>query len=172
MKKIVLILLAMLLTTSLVFAQWQIDEGFEGGAIPAGWTNPTPAWGVYAVLGYPHTGDWLAASAAFEDENSWLITPQVYIQSGDSFTFWARAWNGTESFNVKLSTTGNATGNFTTTLGTYSDVGETWVEYSFPLSAYTGSAYLAIEVITGGGYVLGLDDVLVGQTPVSCPAPS
>ncbi len=172
MKKIVLTIIAVLFTASLVFAQWQIDEGFEGGAIPAGWSNPTPAWGVYAVPGMPHTGAYLAASAEFASENSWLITPQVYIQTGDSFIFWTRAWSGTESFNVKLSTTGNAIANFTTTLGTYSGVGDTWTEYSYDLSSYTGSAYLAIEVITGGDYCLALDDVLVGQVPASCPAPS
>ena len=163
----IIIIMMIMLSTTLSYAQWTIDEGFEGGAIPAGWT--TSAWGAYNVAGYPHTGDWLAASGM---GNDWLITPQVYIQSGDSFIFWARAWNGTESFNVKLSTTGTAIGDFTTTLGTNTGVGETWVEYSYDLSSYTGNIYLAIEVISGGDYVLGLDDVLVGQESVSCPAPS
>ncbi len=167
MKKLILLFTIMLFTVSLVFAQWTIDEGFEGGAIPAGWT--TSAWGVYSTAGYPHTGTYLAASGM---GNDWLITPQVYIQSGDSFIFWTRAWMGTEGFNVKLSTTGNATGDFTTTLGTYTGVGETWVEYSYDLSAYTGNIYLAIEVVSGGDYVLALDDVLVGQDAPSCPAPS
>ena len=163
----IIIIMIIMLSTNLSFAQWTIDEGFEGGVIPAGWTTST--WGVYSTPGYPHTGTYLAASGM---GNDWLITPQVYIQSGDSFIFWARAWNGTESFNVKLSTTGTATGDFTTTLGTYTGVGETWVEYSYDLSSYTGNIYLAIEVISGGDYVLALDDVLVGQEAVSCPAPS
>ena len=167
MKKLILFFTIMLFTTSLVFGQWQIDEGFEGGSIPAGWTNT--AWGVYAVSGYPHTGTYLAASGM---GNDWLITPEVSVQSGDSFTLWVRAWMGEESFNVKLSTTGTSTGDFTTTLGTYTNVGEAWVEYSYDLSAYPGSAYLAIEVISGGDYCLALDDVLVGQDAPSCPAPS
>ena len=165
--KKLLFLTIMLFSASLVFGQWQIDEGFEGGVMPAGWTTST--WGVYSVPGYPHTGDYLAASGM---GNDWLITPQVSIQSGDSFTLWVRAWMGEESFNVKLSTTGTSTGDFTTTLGTYTNVGESWVEYSYDLSAYTGSAYLAIEVIAGGDYCLALDDVKVGQDAPSCPAPS
>jgi len=167
MKKIFLLITIVFFTMSLAFGQWQIEEGFESGTIPAEWTTST--WGVYSTSGYPHTGTYLAAS---DGGNDWLITPQVYIQSGDSFIFWARAWAGTESFNVMLSTSGTATSNFTTTLASYTSVNNTWIEYTIPLSDYTGSAYLAIEVEPGGDYILALDDVMIGQTPVSCPAPS
>ncbi|MBW6492688.1 MAG: choice-of-anchor J domain-containing protein [Lentimicrobium sp.] len=155
--------------TTSSFAQWSIDEGFENGIIPVGWTiydvnNDGHQW---IALEYPsqaHTGNWAAVVDCYDNNgNDWLITPQVTVQSGDIFNFFAKAWTSTENMNVKLSTTGNAIGNFNVTLGNYVNLDDNYVEYTYDLSAYTGqNVYLAIQWIQDT-YGFVVDDVKVGQ---------
>ncbi len=167
--KTVSILAVMLFIATSAFAQWTIDEDFEGGVIPTDWT-------IYDVDGdgnqqfayqnddYSHSGEWMAAVECLSSGgNDWLITPQVTIQDGDSFIFYARAWYSTENFNVKLSTTGNSIGDFDITLDSVTGLGADYVEYSYDLSTYAGSdVYLAIEWIQDT-YAMLVDDVKVGQ---------
>jgi hypothetical protein len=121
-KKVLLLIAVMLSAVTMVFGQWTIDEGFEGGVIPAGWTvydanGDGFEWVAYENSSVAHSGDWVTAVECYDnDGDDWLITPQVTIQTGDSFIFFARAWYSSEDFNVKLSTTGNAIGNFDITL--------------------------------------------------------
>ncbi len=159
----------MLLSVTMAFGQWNIDEGFEGGIIPADWTiydvnGDGHQWGALENTAHAHSGDWIAAVDCYDsDGEDWLITPQVTIQAGDSFIFYAKAWYGTENFNVKLSTTGNAIGNFNVTLESIVGIGVEYVEYSYDLSSYAGSdIYLAFEWIQDT-YALVVDDVKVGQ---------
>ncbi|MCD4747347.1 MAG: choice-of-anchor J domain-containing protein [Bacteroidales bacterium] len=98
MKKIILMLGSVLFMTISMFAQWDIDEGFEGGSIPNDWTiydndNDGYQWEAYWNPALAHTGNYsakiwvnLGPTAPNDD---WLITPQVSIQSGDSLIFWA-----------------------------------------------------------------------------------
>ncbi|MCD4819252.1 MAG: choice-of-anchor J domain-containing protein, partial [Candidatus Cloacimonetes bacterium] len=108
------LLLIFLLSTTLIFAQWTIDEGFESGTIPVGWTTYNVdgddyEWVAYQNSADAHSGDWLAMVKCNDSGgNDWLVTSQVTIQDGDSFSFFAKAWFGTEDMNVFLSTTGNA----------------------------------------------------------------
>jgi len=168
-KKIISLIAIMLLTVTLALGQWNIDEGFEGGIIPADWTiydvnGDGLQWIAYESTNHAHSGDWMAAVECMNnDGEDWLITPVVTIQDGDSFIFFARAWYGTEDFNVKLSTTGNAIGDFDITLDNITGLGDDYVEYSYDLSSYAGSdIYLAIEWIQDM-YALVIDDVKVGQ---------
>ncbi len=168
-KNVISLIAIMLLSVTLAFGQWNIDEGFEGGIIPADWTiydvnGDGHQWVAFENTSHAHSGDWIAAVDCYDsDGEDWLITPQVTIQSGDSFIFFAKAWYGTENFNVKLSTTGNAIGNFNVTLESIVGVGDEYVEYSYDLSSYAGSdIYLAIEWIQDT-YALVVDDVKVGQ---------
>ncbi|MCD4793914.1 MAG: choice-of-anchor J domain-containing protein [Bacteroidales bacterium] len=147
---------------------WKIDEGFEGGVIPAGWT-------IYDIDGdgkqwealedaYAHTGAWMASVKCTESGgHDWLITPQVTIEAGDFFNFYGRSWYGVEDMNVKLSATGNATGDFTVTLESVIGLDNSYSLYSYDLSAYAGqNIYLAIEW-NQDSYALIVDDVKVGQ---------
>lgn len=168
-RDVILIIAIMLLSVTMVFGQWNIDEGFEGGIIPADWTTydineDGEEWVAFENTSQAHSGDWVAAVACYESNGEdWLITPQVTIQSGDSFIFFAKAWYGTEDFNVKLSTTGNAVNDFDITLESIVGVGDEYVEYSYDLSSYAGSnIYLAIEWLQDF-YALVVDDVKVGQ---------
>jgi hypothetical protein len=167
--KTIIIMMIIMLSTTLSYAQWSIDEGFEGGIIPADWTiydvnGDGHEWHALDYTSHAHSGDWMAAVSCYDnDGHDWLITPQVTIQSGDEFIFFARAWYGTEDMNVKLSTTGNAIGNFNVTLQSVTGMGTDYIEYSYDLSAYAGqSIYLAIEWIQDI-YGMTVDDVKVGQ---------
>jgi hypothetical protein len=168
-KKVLLLIAVMLSAVTMAFGQWNIDEGFEGGIIPADWTvydvnGDGEEWVAYENSSAAHSGDWVAAVECWgSDGHDWLITPQVAIQSGDSFIFFAKAWYGSENFNVKLSTTGNAIGNFDVTLESIVGAGDEYVEYFYDLSSYAGSdIYLAIEWLQDF-YALVIDDVKVGQ---------
>ncbi|MCD4819251.1 MAG: choice-of-anchor J domain-containing protein [Candidatus Cloacimonetes bacterium] len=163
------LLLIFLLSTTLIFAQWAIDEGFESGTIPAGWTTynadgDSYCWVAYQSSQDAHSGDWMAMTQCYNSGgNDWLITPQVTIQDGDSFSFFARAWYSTEDMNVLLSTTGNAINDFDVTLGSITGLGASYVEFSYNLSTYAGQdIYLAIEWLQDT-YAMVVDDVKVGQ---------
>ena len=168
-REVILMAAIMLLSVTMVYGQWNVDEGFEGGIIPADWTiydvnNDGFEWVAFQNPSTAHSGDWVAAVECYDnDGHDWLITPQVTIQAGDSFIFFIKAWYGTEDFNVKLSTTGNSIGDFNITLESITGLGDDYVEYSYDLSSYAGSdIYLAIEWIQDT-YCLVIDDVKVGQ---------
>ncbi|MCK4510412.1 choice-of-anchor J domain-containing protein [bacterium] len=169
MKRFAMLMIVVLFVAPAALAQWTIDEGFEGGAIPAGWTVISGAdsddWFAYNNEAYANTGVWVAAVAAYSSANAgndWLVTPQVAVSGGDVFEFYARSWYGTENFEARLSTTGNSAGDFGVELGTATP-GDSYVKYSYDLTPYAGqSCYLAI-VWFYNDYALVVDDIRVGQ---------
>jgi hypothetical protein len=170
MKKIVLSLTIMLLTATLAFGDWTIDEGFEEGSIPDNWTiydedGDGHIWHAYENAGYAHTGDWATLVVGYlpNVNSDWLITPQVLIGDGDSFIFYARAWYDTENFEVKLSTTENAISDFDVTLESITGLSDSYTEYTYDLTPYEGeNVYLAIHW-TCETYGLLVDDIKVGS---------
>jgi len=169
MKRFAMLMIVVLFVAPAALADWAINESFEGGTIPAGWTVISGAdsddWFAYNNAAYAHTGEWVAAVAGYSSSTAgddWLITPQVTLSVGDMFGFYARSWYGSENFEVRLSTTGNASGDFGVLLDS-ATVGESYVGYEYDLSAYAGqSCYLAI-VWFYNDYALVVDDVKVGQ---------
>ena len=146
-------------------------EGFESG-IPADWTTIDADgdgynWMQSSVMmaGYsitPHSGDDMVSSASYSSvplfPDNYLVTPQVNIANGSTFSFWACAQDASypaEHFGVAISDDGttftmvdewtmtakgdgakgprgtNATGNY--------------YQYSVDLSAYAGQKYIAIR---------------------------
>ena len=146
-------------------------EGFESG-IPADWTTIDADgdgynWMQSSVMmaGYsitPHSGDDMVSSASYSGvalfPDNYLVTPQVNIANGSTFSFWACAQDASypaEHFGVAISDDGttftmvqewtmtakgdgakgprgtNATGNY--------------YQYSVDLSAYAGQKYIAIR---------------------------
>lgn len=170
MNKLVLTLIVMLFTVTLAFGDWTIDEGFEEGSIPESWTiydedEDGHMWQAYQNPSYAHAGNWAAFVDSYNPNQSddWLITPQILIEEGYSFTFYARSWYDTEDFEVKLSTTGNATSDFDVTLGNVTEVSNSYTEYTYDLTQYEGQdVYLAIHW-TCATYGLLVDDVKVGS---------
>jgi hypothetical protein len=171
---------------ALTFANWtQIDgdggtaygstdadftnEGYVGSYIIFNPSQATPALtGAWA----PRTGSKYAACfavvAADAPNNDWMITPQLLLGSGYSFSFYAKSvkmdWGG-DRFKVGVSTTGTAQGDFTIiSAGEYVTATGTWTNYSYDLSAYAGqTVYLAIVCVSNDTFVLAIDDVNVNN---------
>jgi hypothetical protein len=165
---LILLLSLLSINSSTVFAQWTINESFESGSIPSGWTvydnnNDGIQWGTLQHA-YAHSGDWLAFVDCYgSGGDDWLITPQVTINNGDIFTFFARAWYGTENMKVLLSTTGKRIRDFKVTLDNVTGLGSSYQEFTYDLSGYEGQqVYLAIQWLQDT-YSLVVDDIKVGQ---------
>jgi len=170
MKKNIFTLAAMMFMTISMFAQWDIDEGFEGTVFPpTGWivdnTNGGETWVLNTDPAYAHTGSNTAIyTPSMPAADDWLITPQVSVQSGDILTFWARSHlTFTQNFNVMLSTSGTAVEDFTVTLGNESIGWAEYLEFEYDLSSYPGDVYLAIQLVTGAAPGFHVDDVKMGQ---------
>ncbi len=176
MKQLIIIITALLITLSLN-ALWHIDEGFESSTIPAGWTvydqdNDGNAWYPINQPTHAHSGDRAAFCHNFfpNQNNDWLITPQISVQAGDSLSFYTRAWFGTENLYVKVSTTGNAINNFSTTLSYIQNLNTTYQYRRIDLSAYAGqNIYLAFHWQCDT-YGILVDDVKIGQSDYVNPA--
>jgi hypothetical protein len=167
-----ILLLMVLFGIKATFAQWTINEGFEGGSIPSNWTiydenHDGEKWGTLQH-NYAHSGTRLATVQCYGNNgDDWLITPQVAIQNGDVFTFFARAWYSTENMKVRLSTTGKKKTNFNVILESVTGLGSSYQEFTYDLSAYNGQqVYLAIQWLQDT-YSLVVDDIKVGKPQAS-----
>ncbi len=169
MKGIVLLLAVVLVAAPAAVANWAVDEGFEGGSIPGDWTvidydGDGLHWFAFEHAN-AHSGSWFATVEAYSsnDGDDWLITPQVAVSSGDVFEFYARAWYGTENFEVRLSTSGPAVGDFDYLLDSVTGLGAAYVRYEYDLTPYAGqNCYLTVRFMVDT-YALLVDDVRVGQ---------
>jgi subtilisin-like proprotein convertase family protein len=107
--------------------------------------------------------------------DDWLITPAITLTGNQRLKYWYRVRSATEpnDYTIKLSTTGSAPANFTTTVLPLTTASNTvYQENIINLSAYTGTVYLAFHVPSGGldGWYLYIDDVTVEAIP-ACPDP-
>ena len=158
-------------------------EGFESGTLPTGWkaydvdadgfnwTNTASLYGIFAA----HTGSYCMASASYDNDtysaltpNNWLVTPAIQIAPNSELKFWVAGQDpsyAAEKYYVKVSTTGDAVANFTTTLYTAISTG-TWQEKVVDLSAYAGQTiYLAFQhADVTDQFFIKLDDVTVTNT--------
>ncbi|MDD3501522.1 MAG: carboxypeptidase regulatory-like domain-containing protein, partial [Candidatus Cloacimonetes bacterium] len=166
MKRTVLIVfsLLLLLSTSL----WaQFPEGFESGAIPATWTvhnvdGDTNQFIAYNAGTNAYDGSWVArVSWNAAGNNDWLVTPALSITSlAKTVKFWARSTSDyySESFNIKLSTTGTAVDNFTISLGSFQDIPNAWTEYIVDLEDYIGdTVHLAVQCVSVDEFYFHVD---------------
>jgi hypothetical protein len=115
-----------------------IAEGFDGGAVPAGWatinhsepigTN-TNGWNIFAATPWPpqagagHIGANFNAGAGTATISAWLLTPTLPLQNGATMTFWTRKASPDtfpDRLQVRMSTAG-ASSNVGTTS---TDVGD------------------------------------------------
>lgn len=174
MKTRIIAILLFLMCTSLLLAQWHIDEGFEDSPnLPAGWTTHDDGDGsIWRVItNNPHSG----IRAAFVDNylpnqnHDWLVTPQITVNAGDYLEFYTRAWYGTENLKVYVSTSGTQINNFNTMLLHMQNLNTTYQMGTVSLDSYAGqNIYLAFywECDT---YGILIDDVKVGQIPTVTP---
>lgn len=171
MKKLMQCLAIILVVCPTSYANWAVDEGFEGGVIPPDWTiidynGDWWRWFAYEDAGLAHTGSWVAVVewgyGPLGDD--WLITPQVSVSPGDSIIFYARRCAEPEYFEVKLSTRSPWVVDFDVTLDYVTGLSTEYVRYAYDLTPYAGEdCYLAIRWL--GFQCMVVDDVKVGQEP-------
>lgn len=136
-----------------------------------GWfvTNPSNSLNFNA-----HSGSFVASAWSWNGEaynaDNWLITPQMVF--GKTLKFWVRtASSWPDSYEVRLSTTGNAVADFTVTLQGMAAApnNNQWNEVIIDLSAYDGQqGYIAIRHVDYDANYLMIDDFGVyaeGITP-------
>ena len=130
-----------------------------------GWyaANPLNGLGFNALSGSYAASSWSWNSSAYNADN-WLITPQVTF--GKQLTFWVRTNKSfPDSYEVLLSTTGNAEEDFTVTLQAMAPAPTVaaWNEVSIDLSAYEGqTGYIAIHHVSSDCNYLLIDNFGIG----------
>ena len=170
MKKIFTLTLVLLAMVFAANAQYLLQEGFETGTLPTGWTsvdsdndgyNWDPSYLYAQSPSYAHTGDGMISSASYNSTagaltpDNWLISPAVNLTANANLTFWVSAqdasWAG-EHYGVYISTTGTATSNFTLLFEETMDANGgprtqgTWKQKTVDLSNYTGqTVYIAFR---------------------------
>ena len=129
-----------------------------------GWYTIDPSSGLSftAYSGSACASSWSWNGSAYNADN-WLVTPKVAF--GGRLTFYVRTNSGyPDSYAVLLSTTGNATTDFTETLQEMAAAptnGE-WNEVSIDLSAYAGQeGYIAFHHVSNDANYLVIDDVTI-----------
>ena len=126
-----------------------------------GWytINPSSGLSFDAHSGTACASSWSWNGTAYSADN-WLVTPKVTFSK--SLKFWVRTSYGyPDSYEVLLSTTGNAEADFTVTLQAMAEapaVSE-WIEVTIDLSDYTGQeGYIAIHHVSEDMNYLVIDD--------------
>ncbi len=99
--------------------------------------------------------------------NDWFILPEITINNGDVFSFWAREITtsyGAEVINVGVY--GTSQGTFSSYLARNVQVASTnWEQYSYDLSAYAGQTIrLAINYVSLDIFGFMFDDIFVGNS--------
>ena len=144
-------------------SQWTIyTQGESSSAI--GWyaINPTSGLEFEAHSVSNCASSWSWNSSAIDADN-WLVTPRVAL--GGKLKFWVRTNAGyPDSYEVLLSTTGNAIADFTTTLQAKAPApnNNEWNEVVIDLSAFAGQeGYIAIHHQDYDMNYLLIDDVTI-----------
>ena len=134
------------------------NQGYTGSFIA--FQNGTAATNAVAHGGNAFGACFYASPAP---NNDWFILPELSIEDGDIFSFWAKSFSSSylESFIVGIYS-GN--GNFETVIESNSSVSDTWTEYSYNLSEYAGQTIqLAINCNSDDKFALFIDDIFVGN---------
>jgi PEP-CTERM motif len=171
-------------------AQVALAEGFDDLAVltSEGWlslnTSPSPgtSWfqgnpGIFTAAAGPAdsylAANYLGTTAATGPISNWLITPQLLLDSTSTVSLAVRAAGGgyLDRLEVRMSTTGTATADFTTLVGSYSSASdEGWVTPTWgvllgqPTSVHLAFVYTVDDVALNGNY-LGIDSLLVTAVP-------
>jgi len=148
------------------------SDGFELGFASQGWTvidanADGTTWAIWSNANVPaNSGDSLAGclyTTAGNDD--YLVTPQLTVATGEIFKFYASS-QGTwlESYEVLVSTTGNAVADFTITLESVVDEPATYALHSFVLTDNANindgdQVYIAFRCTSVDANVLKIDDV-------------
>ena len=136
--------------------------------------NPWQTSPTVEIRAAPYSGKKFACSfspiSALTDD--WLISPQFELDPIVNYelSFWAKSFEGSSitaeewnSLEVKISTTGTSTADFTTTIVPSTVIEYDWEEIVYDLAAYSGQdIYIAIHNISNDKYFLMIDDFRIG----------
>ena len=156
-------------------SQWTIHtEGETASGQTDGWFPFNPST---SSIGAAHGGDMVASAWSWNsdviDADNWLITPQVPL--GGTLKFWVYANTAyPDSYEVLLSTSGNANANFTTTLQAMAPAPTTgeWTEVTINLSQYAGQqGYIAFHHEDYDENYLFIDDVQITVPNINMEGP-
>ena len=167
------------------------QEGFNGATFPpAGWTSinrdgsvaPDTSWYQSVTTPGPYEGAAFAADIFASANNfyidDYLITPNtgasVPAGTKDTLTFWlvarlSTSGNFPDSLDIRVSTTGKDTSNFTTRLAYVLAPKTVWTRFAFILpdavNRYIAFRYLHYDGGPNGGSSdkIGLDDVRINR---------
>jgi len=157
-------------------------EDFEAGTLPTGWLaidNDGDAFNwintIEQAFGFDaHAGSGAMTSASYDNTagaltpDNWLITPAISVTATSDLSWWHDAQDADypdEQYYVKISTTGTALTDFTTTLWSGVTPGD-WALVTVSLSAYAGqTVYIAWQhTDVTDMFWMKLDDVVVTNT--------
>lgn len=176
-----LLLLLLILTTSISNAQ--LSEGFEGGTIPAGWTQEfvsnTLSWTAATQNGNasvtPRTGTYLGRflTGAYGDVTK-LVTPSMNLTAVTNpqlkFYFTNVNWFGDiDELRVYYKT--SAAGPWVQIGADYTNENATWTEVTLLLPNPSADYYVAFEGTSNWARGVTLDDITVGPAP-TCLSPN
>ena len=175
MKKLITLLFALAIFFS---ANAQIlDEGFEEGALPAGWSWSyvlgTLDWAYQngGHDGFPasaHTGNYNAVLYNSTTSMTILVTPELDLSVGVCLLkFWhTQDYWGSDADQLDVYYKEGAAGTWNI-LATYDYEIVNWTEETIALPTTSSEVYIGFTGTTGYGYGVCLDDVLVElATPV------
>ncbi len=158
-----------LMCSTILMAQWHIDEGFEGiTTIPQGWSVFDDGDGL-TWRNMEHANAHSGSRAAFADnylpnQNAdWLITPQISVNVGDNLEFYTRSWYSTENLQVYVSTTQAQPGAMNTQLLNMQDIGTDYEFVELSLNSYAGMDIYLGFFWECTNYGILIDDIRIGQ---------
>jgi hypothetical protein len=187
MKKITLFLI-LLITTYATNAQVVFSENWDGiGPGISGWTlYDEDGFTVNTNVSFINDA-WVSTTEEFDNNvamstswystantsNDWLVSPSISIPAGTSTLYWdGKAYDTTypDSYNVLISTTGNAPANFTTTLLAVEPEATDWTRHSIDLSAYAGQTiYIAFQNFSSDMFLLSVDNISILNNSTCTP---
>ncbi|WP_417290090.1 choice-of-anchor J domain-containing protein [Corallibacter sp.] len=178
MKKITLLCIAIFCFAFSWQANAQFTESFDT-EIPASWTITDVDGGDTWVHNTSDNYSGAGHARISWDSNAhddYLISPQFTVTSGvsDRISFWAAISNNwTETFEVRLSTTGFAPGDFTELLGSETATVNvpSYEQFIYDLSAYNGQdVYVAIRATDTDRFYLHIDEFVNDALPMCTAA--
>jgi len=154
-----------------------VEEGFEGGSLPAGWTMNNCHSSTGVTNGYTaHSGNYVFRFYYTTNYPQYLISPELTgTENGVDVSFYYAGYSTyyAETFHVGYSTTTNDVNAFT--FGPEFSVNDSGVWYEYTNSFPAGTKYVAVKCTSDDQFYLFLDDFTFtttgGGTPTPGPTP-
>ncbi len=157
-------------------------EAYDFGTLPPGWTQvdvdggstPVPnadgmsTWQVFGGQGWPAHGGTKSVANFYNSpatiNDDWLILPQQNLGGTITLSYWASSQDPLylESYEVRVSTTGNQPADFTNLVADVNEVPNPWAEHTHDLTAYAGAPFwIAFHYNSFDEFVFKIDDLIL-----------